>query len=111
MNYKLTKRDKMLLDKHRALCHAFEQICAASRLHSKMAKDALKEFGSHGPDISGCVRDHFPEHVKNQLRDLARKASASVNRPKYMRLATLNHIGRLIATLSGSGFYGPVPYN
>lgn len=32
---------------------------------------ALRDYGDDGPLIAGCVREHFPEHIKSTLRDLA----------------------------------------
>ena len=90
----------------------FEDACRASRLHSEYAAAQLRVFGDHGSQISGCVRDHFPDDRKAVLRDLARKVGvasdrAHAARPKGVRLATINMIGRLVATRDGSGFYGP----
>lgn len=93
----------------------FECACRASRKHSEIAALALAKYGDHGPDISGCVRAHFPEHVKGLLRKFARQASdyssAGHNaRPPRVRAATMVKLAREIATRDGSGFYGPQPY-
>lgn len=90
----------------------YENACRASRQHSGEAKLAFKMYGSHGAQISGCVRDHFPTHVKGTLRALARIVGdemdlAKAARPKYVRMSTIAHIGRLVATRDGCGFYGP----
>ena len=37
----------------------------------KASESALKKYGSQGSLVSGAVRDHFPEGVKNRLRALA----------------------------------------
>lgn len=93
----------------------FELACQASRLHSSQAQRAFANYGDHGAQISGCVRDHFPETVKDELRALARKVteesvSAMLARPARVHRSTINRIGRLVATRDGSGFYGPQPY-
>lgn len=92
----------------------FELACSASRTHAEIAAEALAKFGNHGADISGCVRDHFPDDVKNDLRFWAREVSrfsslARKHRPKYVRGTTLNRLAALVATRDGSGFYGPQP--
>ena len=93
----------------------FTAACLASSSHAMLAKEALTLYGDHGPAISGCVRDHFPDDVKNHLRELARAcSSASENghkaRPRYARKASMVHLAREVATRDGSGFYGPQPY-
>lgn len=93
----------------------FERACKASRLHNAQAKRALANYGDHGALISGCVRDHFPDRVKDQLRGLARMVThesdaAREARPKRVHLRTIRHIGRLVATRDGSGYYGPQTY-
>jgi hypothetical protein len=91
---------------------AFARQCGASRAHSALAQQALRDYGSHGPDISGCVREHFPEQVKETLRRLAREASsreAYELRPPRVRMSTMRKLGQAVATRDGSGFYGPQP--
>lgn len=92
----------------------FAMQCAASREHSALAAIALAEYGDHGAQISGCVREHFPERIKGELRSLARQCSeygdsARQARPPRMRRDTVNAIARMVATRDGSGFYGPQP--
>ena len=92
----------------------FEAACRASRMHGDIARAALAEHGDHGPQISGCVRDHFPEHVKDQLRWWARRVTdtsekAHSLRPPRVRRATMALLAREVATEHGSGFYGPQP--
>lgn len=93
----------------------FAVACSHSRAHSHYASKALKDFGDHGAQISGCVRDHFPEPVKQQLRTLAQLVTkyselGHAARPKGVRLDTMRHLARSVATRDGSGFYGPQPY-
>jgi len=45
----------------------FERACRASRAHSDLSLHALERYGDHGPLISGCVRDHFPDEIKDKL--------------------------------------------
>jgi len=61
---------KTLLDnpKFETARNHFADACKFSRLHSDFAAAQLRVFGSHGPAISGCVREHFPEDRKNTLR-------------------------------------------
>ncbi len=42
------------------------------RAHYRLTAWAEARFGSHGPLISGVVREHFPDPVKDALRRLAR---------------------------------------
>ena len=92
----------------------FECACLASKTHSEIAAEALAAFGDHGAPISGCVRDHFPSDIKDDLRHWARETSrfsdlAYKHRPKRVRMATMRRLGTLVATRDGSGFYGPQP--
>ena len=98
--------DPRLVDARRAL----EKQCEASRAHSLHAAAALKRYGNHGADISGCVRGHFPDDVKDLLRGLARIASRGdeyANRPKGIHRSTILALARAVATCDGFGFYGP----
>ena len=93
----------------------FAKACAASRDHSALAAKALGEHGDHGPLISGCVRDHFPETVKDELRQLASwnrvlSEMARQSRPKRIAAATMRELAQAVATRDGAGFYGPQPY-
>lgn len=88
--------------------------CAASRLHATLTRHALHAFGDHGPVVSGCVRDHFPDAVKNELRALAKHVGecstrARVVAPSRTHEKTIRRLGHLVATRDGSGFYGPQP--
>ena len=72
---------------------------------------ALKKWGEHGPLISGCGRDHFPEGVKFVLRSLARAVSshndmAMTKRPRGVRRETLHKLARLVVKHDGGGRYG-----
>jgi hypothetical protein len=105
-----------LSDRHDLMPAAsyFIEACRASRAHSRFAESALRFYGSHGPSVSGCVRDHFPDTVKAVLRNLARNAGdASAKayraRPARVRESTIRKLGQEIARSHGSGFYGPQP--
>lgn len=39
--------------------------------YNQSAEEALKMYGSHGPLISGSIRDHFPGQVKDRFRTMA----------------------------------------
>ena len=91
-----------------------ENACRFSRQHANVSEKALEVYGNHGPTISGCVRDHFPDYVKENLRGLANKvtdesALAYQAKPKGSQTTTINKIGRLIARRDGTGFYGHQP--
>ena len=93
----------------------FAMACAASRLHNALASYGLERFGDHGSQISGCVREHFPEALKNELRALSYMVTRYSDlghdaRPSRVRSATMRHLARSVATRDGSGFYGPQPY-
>ena len=105
---------KKLLDnpKFAKVVSLYVQACASSRHYDKLAAQALEQYGSHGAQISGCVREHFPEKVKDELRALARNINfysdkAWTARPKHTREDTIRAIGRAVARRDGSGFYGP----
>lgn len=92
----------------------FASACAYSRQHNEEAAQALQRHGDHGALISGCVRDHFPDDVKNHLRLLAflvteMSEAAYSLRPRGVRLATMRKLSRAVATRDGAGFYGPQP--
>lgn len=53
------------------------RAAACSRAHDRLARQSLLAYGDHGPNISGCVREHFPTPVKDRLRRLASAASGS----------------------------------
>ena len=93
---------------------AFAEACGYSRSHSAMAAIALRDYGDHGPQISACVRDHFPEGVKDELRRLAYAVrdfsdKAWQLRPRGVRASTMRALSRAVAARDGSGFYGPQP--
>ena len=90
----------------------FADACRMSMDHTRAASDALAIYGAHGPDISGCVRDHFPDGTKDHLRALARNVSILSNaafaaRPARVRGLTMRALARAVAARDGSGFYGP----
>lgn len=45
-----------------------------------MVRDAEQTYGSHGPLISGIVRDHFPVEVKDTLRETISRANRERDR-------------------------------
>ena len=103
-----------LLDnpKFRQVVANYAEACRCSREHTAVAAEACEKYGDHGPLISGCVREHFPEDVKANLRALANAVTNWSNaaweaRPKYTRDDTIRAIGRAVAKRDGSGFYGP----
>ena len=92
----------------------FAAACHQSRAWDSEFSVARMKYGAHGLNISGCGRDHFPDHVKRELRELARQVSAFSDlahaaRPPRVRLSTMRALSRAIAARDGSGFYGPQP--
>jgi hypothetical protein len=90
----------------------FAAACSASRRWNATFAEALETYGDHGPDISGCGREHFPHEVKAQLRNLAGWVSLNSGlaydaRPKGFHRATMRRLARAVAARDGSGFYGP----
>ena len=108
-------RDRLSRPELALAAAAYAQACAASRRHNDLTKAALRVFGAHGADISGCVREHFPDQVKDELRALAREVTAASEagdmlRPRGVRSATMRALARDVATRDGGGFYGPRPW-
>lgn len=92
----------------------FIDACIMSQRYDKMLKHALETFGDHGPEISGCGRDHFPERTKQRLRDTARLVTwysdlAWESKPPRYHDSTMRLLAAQCATRHGSGFYGPQP--
>lgn len=90
----------------------FENACRASRKHQELVRLSLEEHGDRGSQISGIIRDHFPEHVKNRLRNLCRTITTESDRawaarPPRVRTETMRRLASAVAQRDGSGFYGP----
>ena len=90
----------------------FAEACEQSREHSRAAAAALEAYGDNGPQISGCIRDHFPQCTKDYLRSLARNVSIYLDaahkaRPPRFRVNTMRKLAQAIARRDGCGFYGP----
>ena len=90
----------------------FADACRISQDHMRAAASALNTYGAHGPDVSGCVRERFPECTKSYLRSLARNvsiltAAANAARPARVRVSTMRALARAVAARDGAGFYGP----
>lgn len=107
-------RDRKLLARPdlQTAARLFADACRCSREHDELARKALQRYGNHGPDISGCVRDHFPEAVKAELRLVAHNVSAFSDaawhhKPRGVRLTTMRALASAVARRDGSGFYGP----
>lgn len=89
------------------------KACEASRDHSALTAKALATYGDHGPQISGVIRNHFPEEIKTELRKLAKEITYlsdlafHYKKPKRVRFATMRKLSQAIAKRDGSGFYGP----
>lgn len=88
----------------------FELAFRYSREHSKQVDDACKKYGDHGPQISGVIRDHFPDDVKEQLRLLCwlmntANEGAYKMKPKGMHRTTFYRFRDAIRERVGTGFY------
>ena len=105
------KRDLLTDPRFAESAAHFADGARASRNWDLEMGAALRKYGEHGPLISGCGRDHFPEHVKNILRTLARAVSthndlAMTKRPPRVRKDTMHALARLIVKRDGGGRYG-----
>jgi hypothetical protein len=114
MHRTLTKAEAALLARFPSITAEFAEACRFSREHVTLAAEACETYGGHGTPVSGCVRSHFPDDMKNRLRLLAiQSAEASgrgfAARPARVRTSTMRRIAQLVATRDGSGFYGPQP--
>ena len=92
----------------------FAAACFQSRAWDSEFAVARMKYGAHGSDVSGCGRAHFPDPVKDRLRELARQVSAFSDlayreRPSRVHAATMRALSRAVAARDGSGFYGPQP--
>lgn len=79
-----------------------------SRLHDRLCSIYDVRYGrGDGSVISGCHRAHYPEHVKNRLRRLARSASASGFSLDVWRMAgARRETWRRVRERTPFGFYG-----
>lgn len=98
--------------KRAAKCFAL--ACAYSRAWSRLGGDLLTIYGDEGPQISGILRDHFPDNAKDALRELAQHIRWACDRawalrPARVRDSTMRNLSREVAKRDGSGFYGPQP--
>ena len=109
----LTKRERALCDRpelQRAQAE-FAKAAAASRAWDANFRFALSVYGGHGPAISGTEREHFPEGVKNRLRELAHSVTEYNERgrklrPAGVRKTTMDELARVVCKRDGTGFYG-----
>ena len=91
----------------------FANACKHSRAYDAALESALVQYGNHGPNVSGCGRNHFPSDVKDALRMKARQVSFwskmghGKARPARVHASTMVKLARLVATRDGFGFYGP----
>ena len=92
----------------------FIDACIASQTYDKMLRSALETYGDEGPSVSGAGRDHFPDDVKQRLRNQADAVTAYcglawASKPHKYRDATMRLLAQQCADKHGSGFYGPQP--
>jgi len=91
--------------------NCFREAASCSRRWNELFIASLKVYGDHGSQISGIGREHFPENIKALLRDLAHKVTqwnekGRANRPRRVRVETMNRLAREVCQRDGSGFYG-----
>lgn len=91
--------------------NCFREAAKCSREWDTLYIAALKTYGDHGSQISGCGREHFPESVKELLRVTAHKVTewnekGRAWKPKRVRSETMHKLARLVCKCEGSGFYG-----
>ena len=94
-----------------AAARRFEAAAKASRDYDELAERCLQRYGDHGPFVSGCCREHFPEREKQKLRALARivaaeNAAGRRARPHGVHKTTMDKLARSIFRRDGSGWYG-----
>lgn len=81
-----------------------------SRRHAERAQYALRIYGDHGPQISGVIRDHFPDAIKDELREYCTVMNACADaawkaRPSRVRQSTMRALRDAIRAEVGAGFY------
>jgi hypothetical protein len=85
---------------------------AHSRAHRDLSEQALLVYGDHGSPISGVVRDHFPEFVKNELRSLSLRVARLLDESRVSwskarkHLRTWIRLKDAIIAKYGKGYYG-----
>lgn len=91
----------------------FKKAAARSRAWNKAVHRAIAKYGDRpsGGYISGIYSYHFPEHVKNGLRNLAHAVTeyndaARAARPKRIRGETIEALRVAVRSQYGGGFYG-----
>jgi hypothetical protein len=63
---------------HRQRAEFFKKLHAEyDRTYSDLVNYACKNYGDHGPLVSGIVHDHFPMWVKDRLRFLSTATNVS----------------------------------
>jgi hypothetical protein len=88
----------------------FQECFRLSRAHNSLVRNALECYGDHGPQISGIMRDHFPDWVKRRLRKLCNQMNAAADagmraRPRGVHRSTMLKLYREVRAQVGSGFY------
>ena len=95
-----------------AAANEFSRAAQASRLHSALVRSLLDKYGDgNGRQISGVIRDHFPEKDKDTLKALCRdicryNEAGHALRPKGVHHRTMDALARAVCRRDGTGFYG-----
>ncbi len=89
----------------------FAKAAEYSRNWDSLVAESLAKYGDKGAQISGICRDHFPQRVKEELRQLSQAVSdqnrtGNACRPSRVHAETLNRLARLVCRRDGTGFYG-----
>lgn len=77
-----TYRTRRKAERAMAAHRASHLLDVARKIHDerrKLSMYALGRYGDQGPQVSGCDREHFPDVVKNTLRDLASEWGACID--------------------------------
>lgn len=107
-------KDAFLLGRQdlRAAVGHFEIAAKASRQHTAMVERLIKLYGDgNGRQISGVIRDHFPEASKRNLLALCKTIrdqndKGMAQRPKGVHKSTMYALARAVCRRDGHGFYG-----
>lgn len=107
-------KDAFLLGRQdlRAAAGHFAAAAKASRQHTAMVERLIKLYGDgNGHQISGVIRDHFPETDKRKLVKLCKTIceqndKGMAQRPKGVHKSTMLALARAVCRRDGHGFYG-----
>lgn len=92
---------------------SFANAARYSHEWNALVAKSVKAYGDRpqGGFVSGIYSEHFPEPVRNQLRDLARRVSVETDigfalRPARVQMRTMRNLKNAVRERDGSGYYG-----